>query len=265
MTTSIQERVVQATKHYFDLAAKLYGVTFDYEILFNLRGTTAGQACYSRMYGGSELTNIRLRYNNVLMAENTEDFIDQTVPHEVAHIVAQRIFGSYTNKVCHGTGWKRVMEAFGKRATRCHDYDVSNARVRNVTRIEVTCGCRTHQVSKKVATKIQMGYGYRCKVCRSTLTVNATQPVVAKPVKKPVTTAPATRVVVKRDVPATPVVKKAVKVVTGKKVSALDQAKEIYMQNINSGRQAIIKAMVDAGIKAGTAGAYYNKFANHNG
>ena len=260
MTTSIQAKAIEATAKFFAIAAKKYGVTFNYKVLFDLRGTCAGQARYTRVYGSTDIVNIIIRYNPVLLTENVEDFLARTVPHEVAHIVAQKVFGSYVTKVNHGQGWKNVMAAFGCDATRCHDYDVSNARVRNVVRVDAKCACMTHQITKKAATRISMGAKYTCRKCKTAVLL---APVVkATPAPKVVTTP---KVVSTKKAVAPKVVTAKSPVVATAKGNNLVLAKEIYVNNITATRKEIIEKMIESGIKAGTAGAYYNKFANHNG
>lgn len=70
--------------------------------------TTAGYAFYLPV-------NI-VRFSAELMHEHTQNFIDDTIPHEVAHIVANNVFGAKG----HGAAWKRVMLALGVNPTRLH-------------------------------------------------------------------------------------------------------------------------------------------------
>ena len=66
-------------------AQTLYGRAFELPAIeWNLRGQRAACA-----HGRDN----RIRINPVLLAENTEDFIAQTVPHEIAHLI---------NHVLHG-------------------------------------------------------------------------------------------------------------------------------------------------------------------
>lgn len=54
------------------------------EVSFRLRGLKAGVA---------HLQENKLRFNLQLYRENREDFLRQTVAHEVAHLVAHQLFG----------------------------------------------------------------------------------------------------------------------------------------------------------------------------
>lgn len=126
-----QLRVVEDTKLWFDLASEILGTKFSYStIAFDLRGTCAGQAFTGRNH---------LRFNVGLGIDNLERFLSRTVPHEVAHIVANKHF---KKRCCHGREWKWVMEkVFGVDPSRCHNYDVTNHRVRRKKLHQYKCGC----------------------------------------------------------------------------------------------------------------------------
>jgi len=129
---------------------------------FDLRGRCAGQAVFSRTPGR---TPVRLRINADLLARYPRRIIQQTVPHEVAHVVARAWWPSGIRS--HGPEWQSVMRLFGKPADRCHDMVVVKAR--NVARFEYTCRCpeKIHSVASVVHNKILGGATYRCPACRS--------------------------------------------------------------------------------------------------
>ncbi len=71
--------------------------------------TTAGLA-YSLAH--------RVEFCAQLMWEHTEQFIRDTIPHEVAHIVTDM---QYPGARSHGPEWRSVMKTLsGIEATRCH-------------------------------------------------------------------------------------------------------------------------------------------------
>ena len=71
--------------------------------------TTAGYAFFRP-------TNI-VRFSAELMWEHTEHFVNDTIIHEVAHIVANNVFGSKG----HDAAWKKVMLAMGVTPNRLHN------------------------------------------------------------------------------------------------------------------------------------------------
>lgn len=71
--------------------------------------TTAGYAFFRP-------TNI-VRFSAELMWEHTDHFVKDTIIHEVAHIVANNVFGSKG----HDAAWRKVMLAMGVTPNRLHD------------------------------------------------------------------------------------------------------------------------------------------------
>ena len=159
MTNSImQEKVSQSVEYYINLASNKLNHTFKIpEISYNLRGTTAGQAWYSKWL---------IKINMVLLTENFDDMIQNTIGHEVAHLIARSI-SNYRIKP-HGHEWKSVMRLLGLNPTRCHNYNTDNSKVRTVKRIPYvceTCGM-DYNLTKIRHNKILKGVKYRCCKCR---------------------------------------------------------------------------------------------------
>lgn len=59
--------------------------------------------------GRAWLDNSKIDLSTKLFRFNVEEFLAQTIPHELAHFVAWRVFG-HAN---HGTPWKHVMKTYG--------------------------------------------------------------------------------------------------------------------------------------------------------
>lgn len=159
------------TKRYFDIARKLFNVEIpDVPVLFNIKSASiAGQACYAPL---------RIRYNTPMMVLNGMDFINRTIPHEVAHIVAKIVYGRCQK---HNANWRRVYVMIGgTNVSRCHNYDTTGLVGKNKTSYEYRCGCQTHSVGPKIHKNIQAGRSYTCRKCRHQLT---TLTAIVKPVK----------------------------------------------------------------------------------
>ena len=129
--------VTNRVKECFNIAAARFNTTFRWpNIRFDKRGTTAGIA---------NGTKWELNFNMVLLNENVEHFIEQTVAHEVAHLIDHQVYDSHTprfdrsgrrkKRTPHGRNWKNIMMVLGVPADRCHDMDVSNAKVQTSIRI----------------------------------------------------------------------------------------------------------------------------------
>lgn len=135
-------------------------------VALDLRGCSAGRAV---------LRENHIRLNHVLFAENFDDFMAETIPHELCHLwhyQKQRHKRGGAGRA-HGREWRLLMLVMGARGSRTHCYDVANARVRperSRARFEYACGCPApHQVGAVVHNRITRGRAYRCRKCRRTL------------------------------------------------------------------------------------------------
>lgn len=161
------ERVGEKVSECLKIATNHYHRSFpDPTISFDLRGLVAGQA-NSRLW--------RIRINSILLQENTDDMLDSTVPHEVAHLIADKVYGHIR---AHGAEWKSVMRLLGISPNRCHRYDTTNSRVKTNVKNKFCykCNCRDMIVvgpvrHRKMQSRISMGRnsGYRCRSCKGHL------------------------------------------------------------------------------------------------
>lgn len=82
------------------------------EVKMNKRlKTTAGRCFYYENY---------IDLSQSLFDKFTEDFYNDTIPHEMAHQVTFNLYGP--EATAHGPEWKSVMIAYGIKPQRCHDY-----------------------------------------------------------------------------------------------------------------------------------------------
>lgn len=147
-------------------AQKYFPHSFEIPVInYNLRGRSAGQAVTN-----SNGTSI-LRLNPILLAENFEDSLANTVPHEMAHIIADSRYGLSIKP--HGSEWKHIMiHVLGANPTRTHHYDVSNValRTRKVEKFVYSCGCKTHTLSAiKHNRMLRNPDTYICRICKGKL------------------------------------------------------------------------------------------------
>lgn len=162
-TRSELRKVIQEESNvWYQIACDYYKISpKPLTIDFDLNGRTAGMA-YSN-------TN-RIRYNLELAYVNQDDFIKRTVPHEVAHLIAE---SRHPYRVGHGLEWKLVMMAFGLPATRCHTYDVMSMEVKTRQYFKYTCPCSTnHTVGLNLHKKLQRPNDrHYCRICKGKLTL----------------------------------------------------------------------------------------------
>lgn len=157
-TTTVREAEERARRAYrIDLPHA--------ELDFSLRGRCAGQA---RVAANGQ-TSIRL--NRSLLQDNLDDFLAQTIPHEVAHLVVNWQARRHRQRPRpHGVEWQSVMrDCFGLSPERCHSYRTTAARVvpRNYL---YRCECRDHHLTRIMHNKIQRRARALCKTCMSPLT-----------------------------------------------------------------------------------------------
>jgi SprT protein len=160
-SAEVAKRLVSETHKWIDLANQRLNIRCEYPtILTNLRGTCAGKAF---------TVSWIVQYNLGLALENEQEFFATTVPHEVAHLVADQYYGK---KCMHGPLWKNIMEMFGVPAVRCHNYDVTNHRVRKAMRYIYRCSCLEGcTVGPKYHKKLQLGLStIYCRRCEQVFT-----------------------------------------------------------------------------------------------
>ncbi len=148
-----------------------------------------------------------LHFNPVLTVQNFEDYLNTTVPHEMAHYIQWHVYrGSLTRQITYGRGyravltrrkvhgreWQSIMRLFGiHNPKRCHNYDVTDVKKkRNIKKFPVYCSCQVHQVTARFIVKLTMGKKYKCLVCRSPVSLtNPAAPEIDKiiPLTSPAT------------------------------------------------------------------------------
>lgn len=160
VSKQLKEKVQRKIEECISIAKRQWtSVDFDYPIVkYNVRGTTGGKA--SRV-------SWMVDFNPVLLIENEDDFISQTVPHEIAHLIARKL---WSNIKPHGREWKLVMTIFGAKPRATHSYDISRVQVRTVNKFMWTCECcgsdipvgmNVHQKMLKGRVRYHKGCGKR--------------------------------------------------------------------------------------------------------
>jgi SprT protein len=186
MSLSAEQKqlVIRTVAHFTEMGNKKFGINMAVPTtLFNKRGTTAGEASYSTH---------TVNFNADMCAQNFDEFINQVVPHEVAHLVTHEKYSKgtkrFNNVKAHGHEWRHVMVTFGLSPDRCHKMDVSEFKQQR-TKYEYVCpSCgRSYKVGGKIHNNIQGGKVYVCK-CKGRLSPNSVVGVQAPTAKKKVET-----------------------------------------------------------------------------
>ncbi|MGL4714077.1 MAG: SprT-like domain-containing protein, partial [Shewanella sp.] len=86
---------------------------------FSLRGKSAGTA---------HLQQNRLRFNPVLLRENSEAFLTDVVPHEICHLLCFQLFGKTKP---HGKEWQSLMlTLFKVNPSTTHSFNIASVTSR---------------------------------------------------------------------------------------------------------------------------------------
>lgn len=160
-----QNRVIKETEDRVRQAAHHFGRSFaQVPVVFDLKGKAAGMY---RVQNGEHL----IRYNPYIFARYFDDNLSQTVPHEVAHYIADMIYG-FRNIRPHGPEWKDIMRLFGAEPRASCSYDLAGLPLRNYTVYNYRCQCQQHALTSIRHNRIQRNQTrYYCKQCGSRLVI----------------------------------------------------------------------------------------------
>lgn len=162
----MKQRILDKIEESFKKAEEFYGCSFSRpkNIIFKTNGTRGGHCCYGRS---------ELMFQIELAKNHAEDFISQTVPHEVAHWIDVERYGYERTRtgryVHHGRTWKYIMQhVYGLNPDRCHDYDVSAVVTKKQERHNYMCNCcgRVYKLSTTKHNRVLRGkVNYSCSRC----------------------------------------------------------------------------------------------------
>ena len=176
-----QKDVIAETHRYIRLAESLYKRIFaDVDVVFNLRGKTAGMYRCHFETSGYWQKKVRkkyqqIRFNPWLFAKYDQDSWDNTIPHEVAHYISDCLYGLDQIKP-HGIEWQNIMRDFNAEPLVRVRYDLSDIPTRKVRHYRYSCGCRTIELTAHRHNKIQNGsQEYLCRKCNNVLVLNTTE------------------------------------------------------------------------------------------
>lgn len=115
VSEELRERVIRKILECIQKCNKGLKEKFDIPILtFRTKSRNAGVSDYS---------NYWIDINPILLNENPDFVINDTVPHEMAHLISYLVYGNKAKG--HGYYWKYVAQLLGVDTERQHDLDVS--------------------------------------------------------------------------------------------------------------------------------------------
>lgn len=170
MLNSLQKKVDAKLEEIYTIIREM-GVTIPkIDIRYDLHSVNnAGQANATHNY---------IRLHPTALIEYGDLYIERTVVHEAAHIIARAMYGDIQS---HGPEWKYTMRAIkALDVSRCHAYDLRMCLRLHSEKIgrkvpsksqsfAYKCGCKTHMLSATIHKKALSGTEYFCKKCKSDL------------------------------------------------------------------------------------------------
>ena len=125
-------------------------------IRYTTKGKAAGMASVERHTGNHVLT-----FSLEALQKHPNHLLNDTVPHEIAHLVC------YVNPRLgrnHNPGWKRVCRQLGGNGERCHTLTLTPAKVMRKYKYVASCG-----------TEVEVGAKHHKQILRgNTLTLRNT-------------------------------------------------------------------------------------------
>lgn len=131
------------------------------------RVSVSFESKFTRRMGDASYDKMRVRFSIPLFLRASVEDQEDTVVHEMCHIIARHLFGPRISS--HGHEWKLCMLKAGRAPTRCHSVDRTGL-TRTRKTMETKCGCSTHMVTPAMFTKIASKKTRRyCKKCKGDL------------------------------------------------------------------------------------------------
>ena len=108
------------------IAGDKYGDLGHVDIRYDIRGQCAGQARCRRDRISGKAFDLCLRFNKEALAKDWAHMVKETIPHEVAHLVAYARPELGADN--HNSQWERIARSLGCSGNRCHTMALTSAR-----------------------------------------------------------------------------------------------------------------------------------------
>ena len=153
---TVKNEVAESIKRFLLIAENRYGKTYSMpSVSYDLNSTIGGTANYSLWH---------IQVNTRLLVENKDDYLINTIGHEVAHLVTSDNHGESVKS--HGKEWAETMAVFGLEPERCHNYKTYKKPRKRLKRFVYVCQCNLiYRLTITRRRQIDRGIGIYCSRC----------------------------------------------------------------------------------------------------
>lgn len=143
------------------LLASGYGLLPRPELHLFRHRLDAGRAIPPKRHGQPGIIEL----NAVYLEQSPEAMLADTLPHELAHLVAWHLIPGQKLPP-HGPLWQTLMrDWYGVEPRRTHDFDSSMVASRRQRRWPYRCDCSRHELSTTRHRRAERGARYHCRKC----------------------------------------------------------------------------------------------------
>ncbi|KZZ57245.1 hypothetical protein A3762_07625 [Oleiphilus sp. HI0125] len=172
--SELQQQTIDELERCLVLAQDYFGRQFCLDaVKFDLRGKAAGQfrirKAQSRALSRKQSLIKEIRFNQELLSLYGQQFIDETVGHEVAHFIVHEVVERRVRP--HGREWQSVMIDVLKKAPEVtHQYEVKPARTIKRYRYHCACPNKSHELTSIRHNRVRRENAkYVCRICKTAL------------------------------------------------------------------------------------------------
>jgi len=140
-----------------EAAVEKYGPMGTVKISYKLRGRSAGEARCKISRLTREAFDLELRFNREAIEKHWDQMVKETIPHEVAHLVAYAHPELGASK--HNARWAQIDRSLGGNGSRTHSMELTPGR-RTTRHIYRMSNGEEIKIGPKYHNKLQSGqYG----------------------------------------------------------------------------------------------------------
>lgn len=160
ISDSLKAEVTQSIKRFLLMAEKSYGKIYSMpSVSYDLNSTVGGTADYTLWH---------IQVNTRMLVENKDDYLINTIGHEVAHLITSD--NHHGKRMGHRKEWKDTMAVFGLEPEIYHHYKTHSKPRKRLKRFTYVCPCSCRlSVTVRRRREVDREEGVYCCRCRHIL------------------------------------------------------------------------------------------------